>query len=214
MTLRCAVFWAAESETYTRSRHWAGALTWTEEGLEYEGSDKHRQALLEGLRLDEESKPVNSAAVKLEDVGQEADMEMLDASETKRFSKSGGDVELHELGQVGRAMRCEGGVHEDGESHSRQLEEVEKAGRYLKGVEKVTWMMGAWQNNEEVNVDVHVDSELGPVGPRGSRRVEGMMMINVVAAGDDQVRKSKNETKSRPTKSGIPLNEGESMVSD
>ena len=24
------------------------SLTWTEEGLEYEGSDKHRQALLEG----------------------------------------------------------------------------------------------------------------------------------------------------------------------
>ena len=31
-------------------------LTWTEEGLEYEGSDKHRQALLEGLGLNEESK--------------------------------------------------------------------------------------------------------------------------------------------------------------
>ena len=52
-------------------------LTWTEEGLEYEGSDKHR--------LNEESKAVNSAAVKPEEIGQEEDMEILDASETKRF---------------------------------------------------------------------------------------------------------------------------------
>ena len=27
-------------------------LTWTEEGLEYEGSDKHRRALLEGLGVE------------------------------------------------------------------------------------------------------------------------------------------------------------------
>ena len=60
-------------------------MTWTEEGLEYEGSDKHRRALLEGLGLNEESKAVNSAAVKPEEIGQEEDTEMLDTSETKRF---------------------------------------------------------------------------------------------------------------------------------
>ena len=60
-------------------------LTWTEEGLEYDGSDKNRQALLEGLGLNEESKAVNSAAVIPEEIGQEEDTEMLDASETKRF---------------------------------------------------------------------------------------------------------------------------------
>ena len=38
-------------------------LTWTEEGLEYEGRDKHRRALLEGLGLNEDSKAVNSAEV-------------------------------------------------------------------------------------------------------------------------------------------------------
>ena len=77
MTFRCAVSSAAESETCTRSRYWAGA--WTKEGLEYEGSDKHRQALLEGLGLNEESKVVNSAAVKPEEIGQEED------TETNRF---------------------------------------------------------------------------------------------------------------------------------
>ena len=52
------------------------SLTWTKEGLEYEGSDKHRQALLE-------SKAVNRADVKPEEIGQEEDTEMLDASETR-----------------------------------------------------------------------------------------------------------------------------------
>ena len=45
-------------------------LTWTEEGSEYESSDKHRRALLEGLGLNEESKAVNSAAVKPGEIGQ------------------------------------------------------------------------------------------------------------------------------------------------
>ena len=95
------------------------SLTWTEEGLEYEGSDKHRQALLEGLGLNEESKAVDRAAVKPEEIGQEEDTVMLDASETKN-QKFGGDAELHEFGQVGCAIRCEGGVHEDCEPRSRQ----------------------------------------------------------------------------------------------
>ena len=61
------------------------SLTCTEEGLEHEGSDQHRQALLEGLSLNEESKAVNSGAVKPEEVNQEGDAETLNASETKRF---------------------------------------------------------------------------------------------------------------------------------
>ena len=47
------------------------SLRWTEEGLENEASDKHRQALLDGLGLSAESKTANSAAVKPEHVGQE-----------------------------------------------------------------------------------------------------------------------------------------------
>ena len=60
-------------------------LTWTEEVLEYEGSDKHRRALLERLGLNEESKAVNGAAMKPEEIGQEEDTDMLNASEAKRF---------------------------------------------------------------------------------------------------------------------------------
>ena len=49
------------------------------------GSDRQRRALLEGLMLNEESKAVNSAAVKPEEIGQEEDTDMVDASEAKRF---------------------------------------------------------------------------------------------------------------------------------
>ena len=134
------------------------SLTWKEEGLEYEDSDKHRHALLEGLGLNEESKAVNSAAVKPEEIGQEDDTEMLDASETKRsrslaatlnyMSSDRSDVQ-YAAKEVRTRM-----VNPTRGSWKR----LNKAGRYLKEVEKVTWKMGAWQNNEEANVDVHVDS--------------------------------------------------------
>ena len=52
-----------------------------------------------------------------------------------------------------------------------------QAGRYLKGVEKVTWEMEAWQINEEVNVDVRVDSNWAS-GPERKSTSGRMMMIN------------------------------------
>ena len=76
-------------------------LTWTEEGLEYEGSDKHRRALLEGLGLNEESEAVNSAAVTPEEIGR---------VESEEIQKFGGDVELHELGQVRCTIRRAGSL--------------------------------------------------------------------------------------------------------
>ena len=86
----------------------------------------------------------------------------------------GGDVELHELGQFGRVEVCTKMANPTGGSWKR----FKKAGRYLKGVEKVTWKMGAWQNNEEVNVDVHVDSNWASGPERKSTTSGGMMMIN------------------------------------
>ena len=56
-------------------------VRWSDEGLEYEASDKHRQALMEGLALSKESKNVNSTAVKPEEIRREGDEEMLDGTE-------------------------------------------------------------------------------------------------------------------------------------
>ena len=152
-------------------------LTWTEEGLEYEGSDKHRQALLQGLGLNEESKAANSAAVKPEEIGQEEDTEMLDASETKRFRSLAAMLNYmsSDRSDVQYAAKevCTKMANPTRGSWKRLI----KAGRYLKGVENLTWKMGAWQNNEEVHVDVHVDSNWAS-GPERKSTSGGMMMIN------------------------------------
>ena len=89
----------------------------TEEELEYEeASDKHRQALLEGLELSEESQTVNNAAVKPECEVQEL-----------------GDAELQESGQVVRAMCRDGDVHEGGEKpDTRKLDKVEEGMQLLE----------------------------------------------------------------------------------
>ena len=106
-------------------------LTWTEEGLEYEGSDMHRGALLEGVERAVEGGQQCSRETRGDwskkghgDVGR---------LRNKKIQEFGGDVELHELGQVGRAIRREGGVHEDGDSDSRQLEEAEEGRQVFEG---------------------------------------------------------------------------------
>ena len=85
-------------------------LRQTEQGLQHEAGGKHRQALLQGLGLNEDSKSVNSEAMKEEEeLSQEEDEKFLEAEE-ESVQKFGGDVELHELGQMRCAMRGEGGV--------------------------------------------------------------------------------------------------------
>ena len=102
------------------------SLTWTEEGLEYEASDEHRQALLEGLGLNEESKAVNSAVVKPEEIGQEEDKEMLDASETKRFKSLAATLNYMSLDRSDVQYAAKEVCTKMAKSHSRQLEEAEE----------------------------------------------------------------------------------------
>ena len=133
-------------------------LTWIEEGLEYEGSDKHRRALLEGWGLKEESMAVSSAAVKPEEIGQEEDPDMLDASEAKRFRSLVATLnymssDMSDVQYTAKEVRTKMANLTRG-----SWKRLKKAGRYLKGVEEVTWKMEAWKNDDEVNVDVHVDS--------------------------------------------------------
>ena len=63
-----------------------GNLRWTDQGLEKGTSSEHRVAQMEGMGVNEESKMVNSAAVKLDQIGQEDDEEMVEGTEETRFS--------------------------------------------------------------------------------------------------------------------------------
>ena len=110
---RCVAISAAENATCMRLGR---RLRWTEDGLEYERSDRHRQALLVGLGLSDGARRDWTRRGREHAGGNGED-------EVQEF---GGDAELHELGQVRCATRREGATHEDGESDTRELEETEE----------------------------------------------------------------------------------------
>ena len=91
-------------------------VRWTEEELEYEARDKHRQAQLELLGLGEESKTVNCAAVKPEDIGQEEDANILDEVERKKFRRLAATLICMSFDRSD--------VQYDGESDTREVEET------------------------------------------------------------------------------------------
>ena len=115
-----------------------------DEGLEYEASDTHRQALLEGWWLSEESKMVNSAAVKPEEIGQEEDANMLDEAERKKFRSLVEPLNHMSLDTRGSWKR------------------VKKTARYLKGE----------QNDGMKGFDVHVDSDWAKGPEKSTRRAD------------------------------------------
>ena len=54
---------------------------------------------------------------------------------------------------------------------------LKKACRFLKGVQKVTRVMGPWTRGEETHIDVHVDSDRAKC-PETKSTNGGMMTIN------------------------------------
>ena len=61
-------------------------LRCTEQGLEYQAGDKHRQAFLRGLGLNDDSKTVNIEAMKEEELRQDEDEEILGAEEARQLT--------------------------------------------------------------------------------------------------------------------------------
>ena len=131
-TSRCVAFLAQENVACA-IEILGRRLRWRKEGLEYEGCDKHRQALSEGFGLSEDSKTVNSAVVKPEEMGQEEDEKMLEGTERDDVQDLGGDAKLCGAGLVGRGICREGDTHEDGEPNTRNLEKVEEGMQILQG---------------------------------------------------------------------------------
>ena len=82
--------------------------------------------------MNEESKAVNSAAVKPEEIGQDEDTEMLDASETKRFRSLAATLNYMSSDRSDVQYAAKEVCTKYGESHSRQLEEVKKGRQILE----------------------------------------------------------------------------------
>ena len=141
------------------------SLRLTKEGLDNEAHVKHRQALLEWLGL-------YSAAVQTKEIGQKEDETMLEV--TERFSC---DAKLHESGQVGRAIRREGDVHEDGESDTSELEEFEEGRQMSKRSGKSDVGDARTWKHTEMTVHVHVawDWTKGPASRRARHSGETLV---------------------------------------
>ena len=60
-------------------------LRWRTWGLEYEADEKHRELLLRGLGLEEDSKAASSAAVRADEFVAKEDEEPLEAGEARKF---------------------------------------------------------------------------------------------------------------------------------
>ena len=149
-------------------------LTW-KEGLVYEDSDKHRRVLLEGLGLNDESKAVNSAAVKPGEIGQQGDTDVLDALEAKRFKSLAATLNYMSSDRSDAQHAAKEVCKKMVNPSQGNWKRLKKAGRCSKGVEKVTWVMG--RHDDEVNVDVHVDSDRAK-GPERKSTNGCVMMTN------------------------------------
>ena len=103
-------------------------------------------------------KAVNSAAVKPEEIGQEEDTDMLDASEAKRFRSLATTLNYMSSDRSDVQYAAKEVCKKMAKPTQGSWKRLKKAGRYLTGVEKVTWVMRSWRHDDKVNVDVHVDS--------------------------------------------------------
>ena len=135
-------------------------VRWTREGLEYEADRKHRKILLQMSGLDEGSKFVGSPAVKEGEGSEWVDEEVeLQGSERRRYRDM--TARLNYMGQdrsdvqyatkelsVNMAKPTVGG-----------LRKLKRVVRYLAGAESVVWKMREWGEQEEVRIDVYVDSD-------------------------------------------------------
>ena len=88
----------------------------------------------------------------MEKIHQEEDEDMLERTER---TKSGS------LAAIGRAVRREGDMHEDGESDTRKLEETEECRQILERAGNMTWATRAWTHDDETTVDEwrHADDQ-------------------------------------------------------
>ena len=137
---------------------------------------KHGQTLLEGLGLSDESKTVNSAAVMPEEIGQEEDEDMMEGSEKTRFRISAATLYYMRL-DLSDVQYATKELCTTMATPTRGIfKRLTKAYRYLRGVEKVAWVMRVWKDDGKT-VDVHVDSDWAK-GPERKSTSGGMMMVN------------------------------------
>ena len=118
---------------------------------EYEASDMHRQALMEGMGLRKESKALNSAAVKREEIGQEEDEESLEGAEKTRFRSLAATLNCMSLDR----SDVQNAAKEMANPTQGSWKRWKQACGCLRRAERVTWVMGTWERDGNPYIDVH-----------------------------------------------------------
>ena len=154
----------------------ARSLRWTEEGVEHDASDKQRRTLLKkhGIeRVVEDRRQLGSKAK-----GKRARRGRTHAGRSGEgeVQELGRDAERRESGQIGRAVRREGDMHEDGQPDRRELGETEEGMQTSERSARSDVAMRT-RRHDEMKVDVHVDSDWTN-GPERKSTSGGMMIID------------------------------------
>ena len=123
-----------------------------------------------------ELKKIRAKTMKPEEINQEEDTERLDVPETNKFRSLAATLHYTSSDRSDVQYAAKEVCTKMASPTPGSWKRLKKANRYLKGVETVTWKMGAWENDDEVNVDVHVDSNWASGLERKSTS-GGMMMI-------------------------------------
>ena len=155
------------------------SLRWTESGLEYTADRKYRRMLMEQHGLSEDSNPVVSPAVKAVGEPEEGDGEELGPEEARAFRASG--ATLNYLGQDRSDIQY--AVKEVCVEMSRPTvggqKKIKRIVRYLAGAEEVVWRFREWSDEEDVGIEVFVDSDWAKGADRKSTS-GGMVVLGGV----------------------------------
>ena len=128
--------------------------------------------------MSEESQTLESAAVKLEELGQEEDEEMLNGMEKTKFRSLAVTLNYMSLDRSDVQYAANETCTKMSNPTQGSWTRLTKAARFLKGVERVTWAMRAWEH-DEMKVDVNMDSRRAK-GPWRESTSGGMINGTVV----------------------------------
>ena len=130
---------------------------------------------MEGWELSEESKTRNSAAVKPQEIGPAEDEEIPKGTEKTRFW-SWATLDYMSLDRSDVQYAAKEICTKMANPSPVSWKKLKEACRYLRGDEKVTWVMRAWTHDGvTVNVYVGLDWAIEPERKSTSR---GVMMVN------------------------------------
>ena len=166
-------------------------VRWTAEGIEYEGDERHRVELMKMHDMGEDSNAVGSAAVKPsgEDI-EEDEVELV-------------GPEVHKFRRMAAILNYMGQDRSDIQYATKEicgcmarptlggLRRIKRAVRYLVGVKAVMWKMREWEDEEEVKVEVFVDSDWAKDASRKSTSGGVLVFGGVAVKHWSRVQKSR-----------------------